>query len=318
MLASVLLLGCGKKDKAGAGAEPATRSLPAGASSAPDHVARENVDMTSPVTLPQILTPEAPGTSAETTDEAVIDFSNSADGYVMARYERDTQKKLKAQVKGPLTTYTFNMDPQDWEVFPLSDGNGEYTVAVYENIEDSKYSTVLSATFDVALKDEFAPFLRPNQYVNYADAPETLELAVRLTKGLTDPLDKVACVYDCVIGALTYDTELAENVKSGYLPDIDEVMRKGKGICFDYAAVMTGMLRSQNVPCKLVVGYAGDAYHAWISVWSEEEGWIEGAIYFDGLNWQRMDPTFASAGDGAEAIREYIGDSSNYHDMYYY
>ena len=316
MLASVLLLGCGKKDKAGA--EPVTRSLPAGASSAPDHVARESVDMTSPVTLPEILAPEAPGTSAETTDEAVIDFSNSADGYVMARYERDTQKKLKAQVKGPLTTYTFNMDPQDWEVFPLSDGNGEYTVAVYENIEDSKYSTVLSATFDVALKDEFAPFLRPNQYVNYADAPETLELAVRLTKGLTDPLDKVACVYDCVIGALTYDTELAENVKSGYLPDIDEVMRKGKGICFDYAAVMTGMLRSQNVPCKLVVGYAGDAYHAWISVWSEEEGWIEGAIYFDGLNWQRMDPTFASAGDGAEAIREYIGDSSNYHDMYYY
>ena len=24
-----------------------------------------------------------------------------------------------------------------------------------------------------------------------------------------------------------------------------------KGICFDYAALMTGMLRSQGIPCKL-------------------------------------------------------------------
>ena len=128
----------------------------------------------------------------------------------------------------------------------------------------------------------------------------------------------MAEVYDCVTGALTYDTELAKNVKSGYLPDIDEVMRRKQGICFDYAAVMTGMLRSQDVPCKLVVGYAGEVYHAWISVWSDEYGWIEAAIYFDGETWQRMDPTFASAGENAESIREYIGDSSNYHEMYYY
>lgn len=323
VLMAVLLLGCGKKEEpaawaGAAGTEQVTRSAPAVDYSAPDHVARENVDMTSPVTLPEILMPEMPGTAAESADGSVIDYSHQADGYVCAIYGRNTEKKLKAQVKGPLTTYTFNMDPEEWEVFPLSDGNGEYTVAIYENIEDSKYSTVLSATFDVTLQDEFAPFLRPNQYVNYADAPETLELAVRLTKGLTDPLDKVACVFDCVTESLTYDVELAENVKSGYLPDLDEVMRKGKGICFDYAAVMTGMLRSQGVPCKLVVGYAGDAYHAWISVWSDEEGWIEGAIYFDGFNWQRMDPTFESAGEGAEEIREFIGDSSNYYDMYYY
>ena len=154
--------------------------------------------------------------------------------------------------------------------------------------------------------------------MNYAEAKETLELAVRLTEGLDDALDKVASVYDYVIDALVYDTELAENVQSGYLPDIDAVMRGGKGICFDYSAVMTGMLRSQGVPCKLVIGYAGDAYHAWISVWSDKYGWIEAAIYFDGENWQRMDPTFASAGKGAEDIKQYIGNNSNYHDMYYY
>jgi hypothetical protein len=56
------------------------------------------------------------------------------------------------------------------------------------------------------------------------------------------------------------------------------------------------MLRSQNIPCKLVVGYAGSAYHAWISVWSPDSGWISGAIFFNGIEWQLMDPTFVSTG----------------------
>ena len=73
---------------------------------------------------------------------------------------------------------------------------------------------------------------------------------------------------------------------------------------------MTGMLRSQNIPCKLVVGYAGTEYHAWISVWSPETGWIDGAIFFNGTNWQRMDPTFAAGGykdfDKIDYITKYI------------
>ena len=323
-----LLAGCGKKDKDdsfislgisfGSDEDSYTRSLPSEAADAPVHTARGDTDLSGPVTVPELLLPEATGETAEMTDDAIIDYSNIDDGYVMTQYTKDTSKKLKVQVKGPFRTYTFNLSPRQWETFPLADGNGLYQVAVYENVQDSMYSTVLSVEFDAAMTDEFAPFLRPNQYVNYAEAPETIELAARLTKGLTDPLDKVAEVYDCVTGALTYDTELAKNVKSGYLPDIDEVMRRKQGICFDYAAVMTGMLRSQDVPCKLVVGYAGEVYHAWISVWSDEYGWIEAAIYFDGETWQRMDPTFASAGENAESIREYIGDSSNYHEMYYY
>jgi len=67
-----------------------------------------------------------------------------------------------------------------------------------------------------------------------------------------------------------------------------------------------------------VVGYAGGAYHAWISVWSEETGWIDGAIYFDGSTWQRMDPTFASSGKQSAAIMAYIGDGSNYSAKYFY
>lgn len=117
---------------------------------------------------------------------------------------------------------------------------------------------------------------------------------------------------------LSYDYIKAQNVKSGYLPALDKVLEKKKGICFDYAALMTGMLRSQGIPCKLVVGYAGSAYHAWISVWTEETGWLESTIYFDGQSWQRMDPTFASTGGQSASIMKYIGDGKNYSVKYLY
>jgi transglutaminase/protease-like cytokinesis protein 3 len=121
-----------------------------------------------------------------------------------------------------------------------------------------------------------------------------------------------------VVKTLTYDSKLAATVKSGYLPDLDQVLDKKTGICFDYAALMTGMLRSQGVPCKLVVGYAGTAYHAWISVWSENTGWVDGVIFFDGTSWQRMDPTFASPGNSSASIMAYIGDGKNYTAKYFY
>ena len=272
----------------------------------------------SSTALDTVLQPVASGTAVKKNAEAVIDYSNITDGYVMVKYTASTTQKLKAQVKGPTTTYTYNLKAGQWETFPLSDGNGAYQVTLYKNVSGSKYSAVVSSRFSVTLKDEFAPFLRPNQYVDYSGAVKTVEKAQELTKNLKDPLKKVKAVYDFVVGNLTYDKKKATTVQSGYLPVLDTVLAEKKGICFDYASLMTGMLRSQGVPCKLVVGYAGTAYHAWISVWSEDTGWINGAIYFDGVSWKRMDPTFASSSKQSSKIMEYIGDGSNYTVKYLY
>ena len=96
-------------------------------------------------------------------DDAVVDYSHTEDGYVMARYTSQTEKRLKLRVIGPTTTYTYNLPVDQWTVFPLSDGNGSYTVAIYINTRDSKYATVMTTSFQVELKDEFAPFLRTGQ-----------------------------------------------------------------------------------------------------------------------------------------------------------
>ena len=252
------------------------------------------------------------------SDKAVINYTNADEGFVQAQFVGKTTKRLKAQVKGPAVTYTYNMTAGKQETFPLSDGNGSYQVTVYENTTEQKYAVVCSVTFDVKLQDEFAPFMHSNQYVDYAVAPKTIAKAKELTANVADPLKKVEKVYDYVVGNMTYDTAKAATVTSGYLPVLDDVLAAKKGICFDYASLMTGMLRSQGVPCKLVVGYAGTAYHAWISVWTEETGWVDGVIYFDGHAWHRMDPTFASSGKQSDAIMKYIGDGKNYTVKYLY
>lgn len=290
-----------------------------------DSVEVENVDTAkeaealeaSPPAVPMSVTVSAPGTAVEQNDSAIIDYSNAAYGYVMVKFTAPTSSRLKVQVVNT-TTYTYNLKPERWEAFPLSDGSGSYQITIYQNVVDSKYAAVLSASVYASLNNEFEPFLHSNQYVNYDAAPNAVSMAAYLTGGISDTLEKVEAVYDYVVQNISYDTALASSVTSGYLPVLDNVMASKRGICFDYAALMTGMLRSQGVPCKLVVGYAGSAYHAWISVWVEGSGWVDGVIWFDGYAWQRMDPTFASSGNSSADILAYIGNGANYSSKYFY
>lgn len=279
----------------------------------------EAVPLAGAPAVSTLLAPVASGASTAKNSSATIDYSNAKDGYVMVNWTAGSAK-LKVQVKGPSgTTYTYNLRSDgQYDTFPLSDGSGSYSVNVFKNISGTQYSGVLAANISAQLTDEFAPFIRPNQYVNYENASKTIAKAAELTGGKSKPLDKVGAVYNYVVNSLTYDRAKAASVTSGYLPDLDSVLASRTGICFDYAALMTGMLRSQGIPCKLVVGYAGTAYHAWVSVWTQETGWVEGAIYFDGTTWHRMDPTFASSGNSSDSIMQYIGNGSNYKVKYLY
>ncbi len=320
--AAMLLSGCGASTSAQSAVNDTTAAQ---AASADDTELLDIMELTeneiplADAPKSSMLLPQASGTKVQKNAKAVIDYSNTADGYVMVKYTASTSQKLKVIMKGPKTTYTYNLAADNaWDTYPLSDGNGTYTIGVYENVSGTKYAGVLSQSVSVTLKDEFAPFVRPNQYVDYEHAPNTVAKATELVKGKTTDLDKVQAVYDYVVKNIKYDKQLASTVKSGYLPVLDTVLQKKTGICFDYAALMAGMLRSQNIPCKLVVGYAGQTYHAWISVYTKENGWVEGVIYFDGTNWQRMDPTFASTGNQSSTVMQYIGDGKNYSVKYLY
>lgn len=265
-----------------------------------------------------VRTPQAGGTVVYGNGRATIDASNASQGYVMIQYN-GSKDRIKVQISKGSVVYTYNLNARDaYEVFPFSEGNGTYSVKVFENVRDTQYSQVLSQDIAVNMPDQFAPFLTPNQYVNFSENSAAVRTGAQVAASATDAIEVVTNVYNYVVGNISYDTAKAASVQSGYLPNVDAVLSTRKGICFDYAALMTAMLRSQDVPTKLVIGYTGDLYHAWVNVYIDNVGWVDNMIYFDGQNWSLMDPTFASSGGNDESIRRYIGDGANYKAKYTY
>lgn len=266
-----------------------------------------------------IKIPSASGIVTYGNDKVKVDASNLSQGYVMIKYT-GTNQKVKIQIsKTGSETYTYNVTNRgNYETFPLSAGSGAYTVKVFENTSGTKYSQAWSGSVTAQFESDYLPFLYPNQYVNFSASSATVSKGAELCAGKTKAIDKVTAVYTYVVTNFTYDKQKAASVQSGYLPNVDTILSAKKGICFDYAAVMASMLRSQGVPTKLVVGYAGQAYHAWLNVYSAEEGWINKAIYFDGKTWKLMDPTFASSGKQSDSIMKYIGDGSHYTTKFVY
>ena len=267
---------------------------------------------------PKVLTPSADGSVIYQNDTASIDASHTDQGYVMVSYSGSCEK-VKLQITGPdQNCYTYLItDQASYVAFPLTAGNGSYSVQVLENVGGDSYVISLEQTIDVSLENEFLPFLYPNQYVSFTADSKAVAKGSKLAEDTWTDLEVVQNIYDYVIKNISYDTDKASNVSYGYLPNVDETLESGTGICFDYAALMTAMLRSQNIPTKLEVGYSGEAYHAWISTYVDDKGWIDNIIEFDGKSWQLLDPTLAASND-KEAVKEYVGDGSNYIVKYTY
>ena len=265
---------------------------------------------------PVVHVPSAAGKKTIENKRVTIDISNISKGYLMASYHGKAEK-LNIQLTGPNgVTYLYFIKKKDtWTAMPLSAGNGTYLIDVYENVNGEVYSSVLSKELNVTLKDQFLPFLYANQYVDFNKKTKAVQLGSELTKNCTSDLEALTAIYNYVVQNISYDEEKAEYVQSDYLPDVDETLKTKKGICFDYAALMCTMLRTQRIPAKLQIGYTNDIYHAWISTYIDGYGWVDGVIRFDGKDWTLMDPTFASS-DGSKKTMDYINDSENYDVMY--
>ena len=295
ILSGILLSGCG-----GSGSSEADHSGP-------------KRDST-----PQVLTPTADGTVVYQNDVAAVDASNTSQGYVMVNYNGSCEK-VKLQITGPdQNCYTYLITEHgNYTAFPLTADNGSYSIQVMENIGGDSYVLSLEQTVDVQIENEFLPFLYPNQYVDFKADSNAVKKGSELAKDTWTDLEVVQNIYNFVIKNISYDEEKAQNVSYGYLPNVDDTLTSGTGICFDYAALMTAMLRSQNIPTKLEVGYSGDTYHAWISTYVDDKGWVDNIIEFDGDSWQIMDPTLGANND-SKSVKKYVGDGSHYVVKYTY
>jgi len=288
-----------------------------GGKSSSRETVKEDPDAPDRDNTPVVLANNADGSAGFDGNGAFVDYSNADDGYIMAKYQGDN-KKIKLQItKDGGDTYTYDVWPNtDYSAFPLSQGSGLYNIAMFLNIEGDKYSQACAHAIQADITNEFSPFLRPNQYCYFTDSTEAVAKGAELAQGSKSDMKVIEKTFFYLIDNITYDYVKAATVQSGYLPDVDETLSTGTGICFDYASLMTCMLRSQRIPCQLVIGYAGTAYHAWISVNVEGVGWVANMIQFNNDKWTFMDPTFAASGDNADP--NVIGDGERYNPVYYY
>jgi len=253
--------------------------------------------------------------AAEGNDRVRVDLSACHEGYVAVSATSD--KRLKFQVRFGDVVYTYDIRSDGApSVFPLQSGDGDYVFRVMENVEGKKYAQIFLLERTVKLDDPFQPFLRPSDYCRYTADSLCVREAAGLSVNAGEPLEIVAAVYAYINGAIRYDHQKAATVQSGYLPDPDETLTTRKGICFDYASLAAAMLRSQGIPCKVIFGYVApnELYHAWNMFYTEETGWVTVGFKANGKDWTRLDLTFTANGQDDA----FIGDGSNYTDLYFY
>lgn len=113
-----------------------------------------------------------------------------------------------------------------------------------------------------------------------------------------------------------YDTarrveQYLESEKTYSLTDVPEpgdqithqfLFEQTAGYCEYFATAMTTMLRTQGVPARYVVGYAGGEYvgdNRYLVRGADAHAWVE--VYFEDVGWVRFDPT---PGDARESARD--------------
>lgn len=253
--------------------------------------------------------------AAQTGNGAAIDTSSVSQGTVGA--SATSSSALKFQVTSGQYTENFDLPGDGTPIeCPLPFGNGSYTFRVMQNTSGNNYVELFSTTAEVSMESEFAPFLRPNVYCSYTSSSACVAKARELVGSASNQAEAVEAICTYVVDNVSYDDDKASSLKSatGYVPDPDETLESGTGVCFDYASLGAAMLRSQGIPAKIVTGYVspGDIYHAWIMVYIDGT-WKSARFSVDQNTWSRVDLTFAATGGGAN-----VGDGKNYTDRYVY
>ncbi len=191
---------------------------------------------------------------------------NTESSTVSINLEANNYSDFKVIVKKGSEQYTYNVFSQSDDL-PLQMGNGKYTAGLYQKVEGKKYKLVSSKSFSLNANDNNV-YLSSSQNVKWDSDSATTKLAHQLTENIEADKEKVIAIYDYVVENVSYDNDKARSISNRYNPEAEATLEEGKGICYDYASLTAAMLRSVNIPTKLVKGNSKvtSNYHAWNEV----------------------------------------------------
>lgn len=173
-------------------------------------------------------------------------------------YKIEKSDDVRTKVKVTLNEQSFFYEIEETSEIPTPFGAGLYTFEVYKNVEGTKYKKV--KTIKSQITDNC--FTTANYWVNYSE--ELITFTTALVEGNTTEEEKINTIYNYIVNNYTYNFEKINNIPNNYIPNPERFLKENSGICSDIATLFAAMLRSQNIPTKVVVGYTPMAttYHA--------------------------------------------------------
>ncbi len=275
-----------KADRPGSAAVPAKAPSAAPSKNVTSSIPLSPIPKPAAKPMPAVTAkiPEASGGSVFSQQGCTLDYSNASDGYIMVKYSGSVKVKVLVYFGSESSYYQYDIS-SGYATLPLQKGSGTYRVRFMENVSGNSYAELSSTQVNASISG-YGYTLYPNQYVNYTRSTTAVTTAKSLCASATSNAEKVDAIYKYITKNIKYDYSKASSVKPGYVPSVDATLSSKKGICFDYAALMAAMCRSQNIPTRLVIGDASVGYHSWND------------IYVNG-SWKRYDSTMGAAGQTA-------------------
>ncbi|MBN1618205.1 hypothetical protein JW887_02565 [Candidatus Dojkabacteria bacterium] len=143
------------------------------------------------------------------------------------------------------------------------------------------------------------------------DDPEITALAKEITEPYDNKLDKSIAVMQYLQDNYKY------TLKPGDPTDLDKdkenierlkyfLFEDKEGYCLHFATAMTAMLRSQDIPARVTVGFAEGTYdydlNSYVVASGDAHAWVE--VFFDDYGWLTFDPTPASDPEAEDKEKE--------------
>lgn len=212
------------------------------------------------------------------TDNTSIDTSHSSDGYFTINYSDKNYSKIKVGVIYNKTTTYYDYTFGEESSYAFEQGDGNYTIKIYQNIKGILYKCIVSQNVNVTLENNLSPYLVSTREIEFSKDDDVSKKAFEICKNITDTYAKVEALCEYISANITYDYEFANEVINGTIkihrPNASEILKNKKGICYDYAVLFATMCRSQSIPCTIKMGYHNDIYHSWNKVYIDNDWYI--------------------------------------------
>lgn len=172
----------------------------------------------------------------------------------------------------------------------LRSGPGDYEVQLLVKTDLKEQSFLIYDTIKVQSQFSWDPNVLPSHYAE-SDSPVIINLAKAITKNKKTNTDKAKALYEWVKQNISYDYMTLEKFSKGlsYIDvhgqDVSALytLQNRIDVCVGYASLYAALLRSINIPTRIIFGDTPQGEHAWNEVFIDNK-WLLTDVTWDSPN----------------------------------